>query len=233
MANSLEINMAVSKKQLVAVYQTIAELLLYPEDRDADRVANCMAELSNAPAPLVEGLREFFASPRSGDSNEYIQVLELSPPCPLYLGSYMFDEPKSCLGAGLSGRNGYMMELAGAYRHFGFEIGKGELTDFVPAMAEFLAISLDNLNLDTIGLRRRFVESYVKPGLEPMRKALAKYDSPYGLIIGALEAAVDEDIALHADGPMWKIPPRVGKPPTPPVISFGSNRTVAPAGDPI
>jgi len=233
MTTSPEIKMAVNEKQLVAAYQTIAELLLYPEDRDTDRIANCMAELGNAPTPLMEGLHEFLASSQSGDANEYVQVLELSPPCPLYLGSYMFDEPKSCLGAGLSGRNGYMMELAGAYRHFGFEIGEGELTDFVPAMAEFLAISLDNSGLDPIGLRRRFVESYVKPGLEPMRKALAKYDSPYGLVIGALEAAVDADIALHADGPMWKVPPRVGKPPTPPVISFGSNRTVAPAGDPI
>ena len=218
--------------QLAALYRTVSELLLYPEDRDSDRIDECMIVLDGAPAALRATVSAFKAAPQSGDANEYLQVLELSPPCPLYLGSYIFDEPKSCLGAGMSGRNGYMMELAGAYSHFGFKLGGGELADYLPAMAEFLAISLDNNDRDQIGIRRRFLERYVQPGLAPMREALAKYNSPYGLIIQALEMAIEEDLALHADDPVWAEPARVGKPPTAPIISFHASQGAVPAGEP-
>jgi nitrate reductase delta subunit len=186
-------------EQLAALYRLVAELFLYPEDRSADRTEAGRAALEQAPARLRQPIEAFLKESRAVDPDEYLAVLELSPPCPLYLGSYIFDEPKSCLGAGLSGRNGYMIELAGTYRHFGFELGSRELADFLPAMTEFLAISLEHHERDGIGLRRRFVESYYRPGLAPMREALAKYESPYGLLIAALEAAIEDDVALAAD----------------------------------
>ena len=124
----------------------------------------------------------------------------------------MGKEPTSCRGAGTSGRNGYMIELAAVYRHYGFELGKGELADFVPALAEFLAISLEYKNRDLIGLRRHFVETYIRPGLKPMCKALAKYQSPYELLIQALDAAVAEDIVAGADQPIWTPPAGAGRP---------------------
>ena len=218
--------------QLAALYRLTSELFLSPEHRRREEIDRQLASLKSAPAAMADPVREFLASPRSNDADEYVMVLELTPPCPLYLGDYMFDEPSSCRGAGFSGRNGYMIELAGAYRHFGFEIGGGELADYIPAMVEFLAISLDYRDRDQIGLRRRFVERYVRPGLTPMREKLGKYDSPYQLLVGALEAAVTEDIALHADAPVWVEPTRIGKPPTPPIITFGGKQGRLPAGEP-
>ncbi|MCW5695123.1 MAG: hypothetical protein KIS96_00160 [Bauldia sp.] len=216
--------------QLAALYRTVSELLLNPSERDAGRVARRLAGL-DGPAAMVEPVRAFMAAPRSTDLDEYVAVLELTPPCPLYLGAYIHQEPQSCRGAGVSGRNGYMLELAGTYRHFGVEIGGGELADFLPAIVEFLAYSLEHSDRDGIGLRRRFVEKQVRPGLGPMREALAKYDSPYALLIAALEAAVAEDIAVHAEIPMWAEPARIGAPPRAPIISFHSRgRRVAGAG---
>ena len=219
-------------RQLAALYRIVSELLLSPEQRRGDYVATQLFVLEGAPAALAEPIDRFLASPRSLDVDEHLLILELTPPCPLYLGTYIFEEPQSCRGAGFSGRNGYMIELAGAYRHYGFELGKGELADFIPAMAEFLAISLEQPRKDGIGLRRRFVERYVKPGLKPMREALAKYDSPYQLLIQALEAAVDTDITSHADDPLWREPERVGKPPTRPVITYSGKRSTAHVGEP-
>ena len=155
-------------ERLAALYRLASELLLSPDERRPKRISDDLRALKGAPDAMVDPISEFLATPSSNDTDEYLNVLELTPPCPLYLGTYIFDEPKSCLGTGFSGRNGYMIELAGAYRHFGFELGGGELADFIPAMTEFLAISLVT-DCDRIGLRPRFVERYVQPGLAPMR----------------------------------------------------------------
>lgn len=208
-----------AERDLATAYRVIAESLLAPDFRDNQRIRVWMEVLAAAPRALLAPLEAFAASPRASDADEHLLILELTPPCPLYLGHYLFEEPQSCRGAGLSGRNGYMIEVAAVYRHFGFELGGGELADFLPAMCEFLAISLENRHLDGIGIRRRFVEAYLRPGLAPMRQALAKYDSPYGLLIEALEAAVEIDAALRAEDPIWKPPVRAGEPNVTPVIN--------------
>lgn len=211
-------------RDLAVAYRLVANLLLYPEERDAELTEGGVSALADAPASLRDPIAAFLASPRSTDADEYLQVLELTPPCPLYLGHYIFEEPQSCRGAGFSGRNGYMLEISAVYRHFGFDLAHGELSDFLPAMAEFLAISLENAERDGIGLRRRFLETYVRPGLAPMRAALAKYDSPYGHLIEALTAAAAIDASESATLPIWKPPITSGQPRVPPVITRSSGR---------
>lgn len=189
---------------LGAAYRLIAELLLNPEFRDADRIVlNRLALRGTAPGDLIE---QFLAAPASQDVGEYTQTLELSPPCPLYLGAYMYEEPSSCRGAGASGRNAYMIELAAVYAHFGFEISDRELPDFVPVALEFLALSLERPARDGIGLRRRLVERLVQPGIAPLRKALQKYESVYDTLMEALQLVIEEDLERLSDDPIW-LPP--------------------------
>jgi len=202
--------------KLTAAYRLIAECFLAPEQRDRTLIAGL---LGAAPATVAECVAGFLAEPRADDSDEYLLILELTPPCPLYLGHYIFEEPKSCRGAGHSDRNGYMIEIAGVYRHFGFELGGRELADFLPAMVEFLAISLEHRERDSIGLRRRFRETYMRPAFAPMRAALDRYDSPYRLLIDALVRALDIDAALGAGDPVWIPPARSGAPRIPPVLT--------------
>lgn len=189
---------------LGAVYRVIAELLVNPAFRDDRRVAHELAR--TAPSAVRERIESFLESPRASDVDEYTQTLELAPPCPLYLGAYMYEEPSSCRGAGASGRNGFMIELAALYEHFGFTVGDRELPDFVPVVVEFLALSLDRSDHDGIGLRRRLVDKYVQPGLAPLRKALQKYESIYDVLIEALEMTVNEDLERLADDPVWLAP---------------------------
>ena len=196
--------------RLAANYRLIAEFLLYPEERDERLIADGMRALKVAPKPFRKLIKTFVSLPASRSTEEYVATLELSPPCPLYLGSYLFDEPKSCRGAGMSGRNSYMMELVNIYRHFGFELNGSELSDFLPVMVEFLAISLERRDMDQIGLRRSFIERYLLVGLDPLGEALSKYESPYGLLVEALGELLAEDAAQAGDAPAWT--PPVGEP---------------------
>jgi len=195
------------REALQPCYRLVGELLLHPDDRDANVIDALVAGLADSPASVREPLHDFLRRREAWSCDEYVHTLELSPPCPLYFGAYLFDEPTSCRGAGTSGRNGYMIELVNVFRHFGFEAAGGELPDYAPQVVEFLALSLEHEERDHIGLRRRLLERYVQPALEPMRQKLEKYESPYARVVETLERALEEDLARLADVPCWE-PPR-------------------------
>ncbi len=204
--------------QLTPAYRLISELFLYPEDRDAARIKAEMVWLEEAPTELRAPLEAFLSAPAAVNPEEYVATLELAPLVPLYLGSYLYDEPQSCRGAGMSGRNGYMLELANIYRHFGVELTGGEMADFVPVIVEFLGISLERGDRDRIGLRRYLVETLLINGIESLLSALRKCESPYAHLVEALRAALTEDIAHMADGPKWQPPADYDRPRAPAAV---------------
>ncbi len=208
------------KSHLVPAYRLISELFLYPEDRDAVRIKAGMAALARAPAELRTPLEAFLAAPAAVSVEEYVATLELAPLVPLYLGSYLYEEPQSCRGAGMSGRNAYMLELTNIYRHFGIEFAGGEMSDFVPVIVEFLGLSLERRDKDRIGLRRYLVETLLINGFESLLSALRKCESPYAHLVEALRAALTDDIAQMAGGPKWQ-PPADGDRPRVPAAVCG------------
>lgn len=209
-------------------YRLIAELLLHPDDRDEARVVSLRAHLQSAPAGVAEVVLGFLADPAAYSRDEYVRTIELSPPCPLYLGAYLFDEPTTCRGAGTSGRNAYMLELAGIYRHFGFGLLGRELPDYLPIVVDFLWISLEHRERDGIGLRRRFVEHYVRPGLGPLYEKLSKYESPYALLVSGLQYAVEEDLKRMENAPAWQPPAQMSRGSRQlPVLTEGDGVTVS------
>ncbi len=194
------------KSQLASAYRLISELFVYPEDRDGARIEAGRAWLKGAPSELSTPIEAFLAAPESISAEEYVATLELAPLAPLYLGTYLFEEPESCRGAGLSGRNGYMLEIANIYRHFGVEMTGGELADFVPIIVEFLAISMEHPDQDRIGLRRYLVEELLINAIESLLSALRKCESPYTHLVDALRVVLTADIAHMARGPKWQPP---------------------------
>jgi nitrate reductase delta subunit len=203
------------RTQLTAAYRLIAELFVYPEERDAALIEAEMISLGDAPAELREPIQAFLDEPSSASAEEYVATLELAPPVPLYLGSYLYGEPESCRGAGMSGRNGYMLQLSNIYRHFGVELGGAELSDFVPVIVEFLGMSLERRDADQIGLRRYFVETLLLNAIESLLSALRKYESPYAHLVEALRIALADDIAQMAGGPKWQAPADSDRTPVP------------------
>ena len=114
--------------------------------------------------------------------------MELAPACPLYLGYYLFDEPRTCRGAATSGRNRYMIELAAVYRHFGLEPTAAEVPDFLPLVLEFLSLSLDRPERNRDGLREIFIHRYVLPAMRPMRQRFAEAGGAWALALDSVDA---------------------------------------------
>ncbi len=195
-----------SNHDLTTGYRLIGELLLNPELRDQNRVNSLLADLNRDLPHIAEGVITFLATPGSSSRSEYVQTLELSPPCPLYLGAYLFDEPSTCNGVASSGRNSYMLELSGLYGHFGLDLAGIDLPDFLPAMIDFMWISSESEKPDGLALRRRFLEHHVQPAFKPMVESLDKYKSPYSLLISALAEIVEEDVLRMGDAPSWEAP---------------------------
>lgn len=206
------------RTQLTAAYRLISELFLYPEDRDPARIEAALAALAAAPEALREPLDNFLAAPLAGSAEEYVATLELAPAVSLYIGSHLYEEPQSCRGAGMSGRNGYMLEIGNIYRHFGVELAGGELADFVPVMVEFLGLSLERSDQDRIGLRRYFVETMLTTGLASLLSALRRHESPYAHLVDALGVALAEDITQMAGGPKWQPPAGDDRRPVPATV---------------
>lgn len=201
---SIQASIAPANWPLDAAYRVVAELLLNPEFRDDILVAENLGELKGT--GFADQVERFLDTPAAHDVAEYTQTLELAPPIPLYLGAYMYEEPSSCRGAGASGRNLFMIELAAIYEHFGFAMDGSELPDFAPLVIEFLAISLEHPERDGIGLRRRMLETYVHPALAALRQKMQTYESDYDQLIEALEMAVNEDLERVSGDPVWLSP---------------------------
>jgi nitrate reductase delta subunit len=191
---------------LAASYRLIGELLLHPAERDDTTIQQALEIVRAGPASILTPIERFLEKPEAHSADEYVQTVELAPPCPLYLGHYLFDEPESCHSIGLSGRNEYMIELINIYKHFGFEMSNREMSDFLPVMVDFLGISLERPEFDRIGLRGWFLENFLQPGIVPLREKLEKYESPYAMLVESLEAALKEDAASLQDQPVWKRP---------------------------
>jgi len=190
---------------LTRCYQFIAEAFIYPEEQDRQRMRELAAGFAGVPEGVRRALGRFCLAIESISCEEHLQTLELSPRCPPYLGSYLFEEPTSCRGAARSDRNGYMIELANIYRHFGVVLDPHELPDYLPVVADFLWISRERSEHDRIGLRYAFIEQYVQPALPGLLESLRRAESPYALPVEALQALLQ--LELDTAGPRPSLRP--------------------------
>lgn len=182
---------------LQRAYALVAELWCSPQDVDGEEARRAAEEL----LPILgevdrEGaaLLERFLAHYPPDEETYVELFELDPRCPLYLGSYGFEEPKTCAQAAISDRNEYMIELIAIYRHFGLSLRGRELPDYLPLMMEFLALTVDQED----ALRERFIREYLLPFLPPFRERLKTTHSPYLFLCDALERLLRLDLEVQA-----------------------------------
>ena len=182
------------------VYALIGELWCSPPEADTERAKTkkdaerVLAGLENVDKESAKLLSIFLKEETISDE-DYVDLFELQPKCPLYLGSHTFDEPKTCANAAVSDRNEYMIELIGIYRHFGQSINGGELPDYLPLMVDFLSLTAESKD-DPI--RGKFIDEYILPFLPPIRSRLEELDTPYLHLLGALEKVIDLDLKTQA-----------------------------------
>jgi len=184
-------------KQIVkATYTLIADLWCSPPESDAER-----EEIKKDAMRVVEGLESIdkesamllsdFLEENTVSEEDYIDLFELEPKCALYLGSHKYDEPKTCANAAVSDRNGYMIELAGIYRHFGQVLDGKELPDYLPLMVEFLSLTVESRD-DPV--RSKLIDEYILPFLPPMRSRLEELETPYLHLLDALVRVIGVDL---------------------------------------
>lgn len=179
------------------VYDAIAECWCSPQDVDvqaaARRAEAAIGRLNGTSGPSRQELAGFLACPVSEEA--YVRLFELDPLCPLYVGSHVFDEPKTCAQAGMSDRNGYMIELLGIYRHFGLAPDPTELPDYLPLMLEFLSLTAGSEDPP----RRKLIAEYLVPHLPALRARLEELKTPYLNLLAVLEQvlAIDLEEPLH------------------------------------
>jgi nitrate reductase delta subunit len=191
------------EKQVLQVlkdaYALIADLWCSPPEtdaereevaKDADRVVGGLESIDKESATLLSD----FLKENTISEEDYIDLFELEPKCPLYLGSHTYDEPKTCANAAVSDRNGYMIELQGIYKHFGQVLDGSELPDYLPLMVEFLSLTVESRD-DPV--RGKLIDEYILPFLPPMRSRLEELETPYLHLLGALEKVMSVDLKAH------------------------------------
>ena len=176
-------------------YQLLSELLLYPEQRQEDRIRQLAPRVEAAPDPVRKPLLELLANPAIHDCGAYLEELEMSGNRPLYLGFYLFDEPESCQSAGTCGRNGYMIELSGIYRHYGLQLDGREMPDFLPLVLDFLALSADRREGAEGAVRIQLIERYLQPAVIAMHERFSEHGGPWLLAVDALAALLRAELA--------------------------------------
>jgi len=178
-------------------YALLAELWSSPQDIDPAetrrRAGALIPALERSEPDAAASLARFLEHPVSEE--EYIELFELEPRCPLYLGSHSFEEPTTCAQAGVSDRNGYMIELLGIYRHLGLTPDSAELPDYLPLVLEFLALTAASDD----PIRTKLIREYLLPFLPPIRTRLAELQSPYEQLLDALERMLRCDAGVAAD----------------------------------
>jgi nitrate reductase delta subunit len=184
------------KQTLKDVYALIAELWCSPPEagaereeinKDAEEVVKRLEGIDKESAMSLSRFLRENAIPEE----DYIDLFELEPQCPLYLGSHTYDEPKTCANAGVSDRNGYMIELTGIYRHFGQMPNGKELPDYLPLMVDFLSLTTESKD-DPV--RDKLINEYILPFLPPMRTRLGELKTPYLHLLDALEKVINIDL---------------------------------------
>lgn len=174
------------------VYAAIGELWCSPADQDRGslpvRLEGAMASLDRLDEDAAAALARFLE--QSVSEEEYVELFELDPRCALYLGSHAFEEPTSCAQAGVSDRNGYMLEVLAVYRHMGLAPSRSELPDYLPLLVEFLALTAGSED----PVREKLIEEYVLPFLPPMRAKLEELKTPYLHLLEALERVLKLDL---------------------------------------
>ncbi len=183
---------------LRGVYASMAELWCSPRDVDMEEIKGGAEEAVRALEGIdKEGaalLSQFLENPVSEE--EYVELFELDPQCPLYLGSHAFKEQETCSPTAVPDRNGYMIELLGIYRHLGLTSNEKELPDFLPLMVEFLSLAAKPED----PVREKLIKEYILPYLPQIRSRLGELKTPYLYLLDALERVLRLDLATGTKG---------------------------------
>lgn len=153
----------------------ISLLLQYPDDElTAARaeLADAVQTLPQSPSreSLVEFTRWYSGMEPMELARHYVKTFDLQRKSSLYLTYYLHGDTRR--------RGIAMLELKQRYREAGLNPPEDELPDYVPVVCEFAALTAPEVGEAALMRHRE--------GLELIRAALHKHESPYAHVLDAL-----------------------------------------------
>ncbi|MDJ0350075.1 nitrate reductase molybdenum cofactor assembly chaperone [Cryobacterium sp. PH29-G1] len=171
-------------EQGVIAHMAASILLDYPTPERRAQFALVEASVVDLPHPLRRTFDEFFAAVNDQSQQElethFTATFDLKRKCCPYLTYY---------AAGDTRRRGMaLVRFVEAYRAAGWQVGADELPDYLPMVLEFSARSDSPIAQELLAAHR--------DGIEVLRTALEKFDSPYARIVEAVSLSlpvIDEE----------------------------------------
>lgn len=187
---------------------TLADLLDYPRDDQAELVATCraMAEAMEVEAlPALAAYDDFRTQRTVGQLEEaYTAYFDLNPVCTPYVGHLLFGETYK--------RSAFLVTLGQRYRAHGFEMPDSEIADRLSVMLRFMATHADHderLTLASEGLLPALARLTGAAGLELVEPVGGSDSNPKleghsegevlapGFLLGATDQAGADDLEAH------------------------------------
>ena len=155
------------------VFGCASVLLSYPDEHFSDELASVSRALEGLPHSVprnrLAGVTSCLADMAPMDAAaSYVDTFDLRRGTSLYLTYYRHGDTRE--------RGMALSALADAYRAAGFDVGAGELPDFLPALLELAAV--DQAGAAVLGEHRM--------ALDALFHALDRAGSPYAAVVSAV-----------------------------------------------
>ncbi len=170
----------------MCVYERLADLLEYPDERLFERLDACVAAMNGHrpgtnETPGAELVRRFRAAANTAGVERlqelYAAAFDMDPDCALYAGHHLF-------GADVR-RGVFMACLAAQYREAGIECAP-ELPDYLPAILRYV----DRAPGEASDVRDELLAAVLQPATQKLSEALDRRKHPYALVVHALLVAL-------------------------------------------
>jgi nitrate reductase delta subunit len=153
-------------------------LLSYPDESVLARVPTVLAAVDSLPRESREEIRAAGVWLRAVDplraQSHYVEIFDRRRRACLYLTYFLNGDTRR--------RGMALVEFKEAYQSAGFDLGTGELPDFLPVVLEFGAVGDLAAALEMLAVHRS--------GLEVLEAALERFDSPYSQVVTGLLTVV-------------------------------------------
>ncbi len=165
---------------MTQIYKVLSVLLEYPTKdlvahwHELTEAANELPSLTTEDRSALTGFINWASNlSLTQFQAEYVNVFDMTAENSLYLTYHLFDEQDRDRGPAL-------IELAELYKSTGFEIGDGELPDYLPLILEYVS------TMDEEHSARSFLQQTAQ-AVDIIASNLEKHASPYATLVRMVE----------------------------------------------
>ncbi len=165
---------------MTQIYKILSVLLEYPKKDLTDhwdelnQLINELADLSAEDKKILSGFTQWASSlSLTKFQAEYVDNFDMTAENSLYLTYHLFDEQDRDRGPAL-------IQLSELYKSTGFEIGDGELPDYLPLILEYVS------TMDDVASAQAFLQQ-TSQAAEIIASNLEKNESPYAPLVRMVE----------------------------------------------